>query len=160
MFVTTCAKKELMMIRPATLNDLPEIRQCAREAYSHYIDRIGKEPAPMIADFENQIRGEIVYVAVSDTDEVQGFIVYYVRNDHMHLENVAVACEHQGKGIGKTLVSHCESVARQKGLSAVELYTNEMMTENLRLYPRLGYQEIDRRSEDGFNRVYFRKQLS
>ena len=33
------------------------------------------------------------------------------------------------------------------------------MTENLELYPRLGYREVDRREEDGFSRVFFRKRL-
>jgi hypothetical protein len=33
------------------------------------------------------------------------------------------------------------------------------MTENLSIYPRLGYVEVARRSEDGFNRVFFEKQL-
>jgi hypothetical protein len=33
------------------------------------------------------------------------------------------------------------------------------MVENLAYYPRLGYVEYDRRREDGFDRVYFRKRL-
>ena len=45
------------------------------------------------------------------------------------------------------------------GLARVTLYTNARMHENLVLYPRLGYVEIDRRREDGFDRVYFEKML-
>ncbi len=149
-----------MTIRPATVNDLPAIRQCAREAYSQYVERIGKEPAPMIADFEEQVRSKIVFVAEDSTTRIQGFIVFYRRKDHMHLENVAVASEHRGKGVGRALVEYCEATARNNGDPAVELYTNEMMTENLTLYPRLGYQEIGRWSEDGFNRVFFNKRIS
>jgi hypothetical protein len=33
------------------------------------------------------------------------------------------------------------------------------MTENLKFYPRRGFTEVDRRTEDGFPWVYFRKQL-
>jgi len=33
------------------------------------------------------------------------------------------------------------------------------MTENLSIYPHLGYIEVDRREEDGFSRVYFEKRL-
>jgi len=33
------------------------------------------------------------------------------------------------------------------------------MTENLSLYPALGYHQFDRRVEDGFERIYFRKTL-
>ena len=44
-------------------------------------------------------------------------------------------------------------------LNAVHLYTNEKMAENLLIYPKLGYTEVERRTEDGFNRVYFEKTL-
>lgn len=64
-----------------------------------------------------------------------------------------------GRGVGKALIKLCEDRARQLGLNEVQLYTNERMTENLGLYPRLGYVEVARRSEDGFNRVYFEKKL-
>lgn len=39
----------------------------------------------------------------------------------------------------------------------MELYTNAKMTENLTLYARLGWRETDRRTEQGFERVYFEK---
>ena len=34
------------------------------------------------------------------------------------------------------------------------------MTENLEMYPALGYVVAGRRSEEGFERVYFRKHLA
>ncbi len=37
--------------------------------------------------------------------------------------------------------------------------TNEKMSQNLSIYPHLGYVETGRRIEDGFNRVYFEKKL-
>ena len=67
--------------------------------------------------------------------------------------------DRQGCGIGRALIAHVEEEARRLGLNAVELYTNEKMTENLGLYSRLGYIETGRRNEDGFNRVFFRKAL-
>ncbi len=57
-------------------------------------------------------------------------------------------------------VGWLEALARQGGAAAVELYTNARMTENLQLYPRLGYAETGRRTEDGFDRVFFRKHLA
>ena len=59
--------------------------------------------------------------------------------------------------MGRALIGFAERRARDLGLGSVELYTNALMTENLRYYPRLGYVEYDRRSEHGFDRVYFRK---
>jgi GNAT superfamily N-acetyltransferase len=64
-----------------------------------------------------------------------------------------------GRGVGKALIGFCENAARRL-ISTVHLYTNEMMTENLSIYPKLGYVEVGKRTEDGFNRVYFEKTLA
>lgn len=145
-------------IRLAGASDVDAIRQCAVEAYSKYIQRIGKPPAPMVADFNTLVIAGRVAVAVCD-DVVAGFVVYYELSGAMHLENVAVYPAFGGKGVGKMLIRYVENAASTLGLGAVELYTNEAMTENLSLYPSLGYEEYDRRCEDGFNRVYFRIRL-
>ena len=51
------------------------------------------------------------------------------------------------------------SPAHRKGFTAIELYTHELMTENIALYRRLGYEEFARRAEKGYKRVYMRKAL-
>jgi hypothetical protein len=42
----------------------------------------------------------------------------------------------------------------------VSLYTNAHMTENLSLYLALGYVEVGRRREHGFDRVYYEKRVA
>ena len=148
-----------MRIRLATLADEQAVRACAEDAYERYIEAIGKEPAPMVADFRAQISAKIVHVLTDDGGDVVGFIVFFTREDHMFLENVAVRGTAAGKGLGKKLIEYCEAEARQAGLKKVQLYTNEKMTDNLSMYPHLGFREIDRRREDGFSRVYFEKDL-
>ena len=113
----------------------------------------------MVADFAAQISEGCLYVASQADDTVEGFIVFFQREGHMFLENVAVRNASSGKGLGKALVAYCEAEAKRVGLASVELYTNEKMTANLTIYPHLGYEEFDRREEDGFRRVYFRKLL-
>lgn len=147
------------MIRQAITDDEPAIRECAEQAYSRYVPLIGRKPAPMLADFASQIAGGEVYVATDDQDNFLGFIVFYAEDQHMLLENIAVLPRAAGRGVGKALVNFCEAAAQRRGLNGVHLYTNEKMTENLSIYPKLGYAEVDRRSEDGFNRVYFEKTL-
>lgn len=145
-------------IRPALDTDLADIQSCAREAYAKYVERINKEPAPMQADFASQIAEGCIDIAMWDA-RFAGYVVFYQKVDHIHLENVAVLPAYSGRGIGKCLIAHVEHLAREAGHQAVELYTNEAMTENLALYPKLGYAEVGRRREAGFNRVYFRKPL-
>ena len=148
------------MIRLARPDDVPTIRDCARAAYQKYVALIGREPAPMIADFDEQVRFGQVHVFEGTGNEVCAFIVFYPRGNHMHLENVAVRPDCHGRGLGRQMIAFCEETARKSGLAAVELYTNEKMIENLSLYTALGYDEVSRRREDGFDRVYFRKDLA
>lgn len=147
------------MIRLAVATDEPEIRQCAEQAYARYVPLIGRKPAPMTADFARQIADGVVYVATDDRAVFQGFIVFYAEHGHMLLENVAVLPSAAGQGVGKALIRFCEDAARQQGVCAVHLYTNEKMTENLSIYPKLGYVNVGQRTEDGFKRVYFEKTL-
>jgi GNAT superfamily N-acetyltransferase len=135
------------------------VRACVREAYAMYVPRIGREPAPMTADYEALIaRGE-VWVAC-ENDVLDGVLVLRVAPDSLLLENVAVTPAKQGRGVGRALIEFAERYARDLGLSEIALYTNALMTENIRLYPSLGYEETGRRVEDGYSRVYFRKRIT
>lgn len=148
-----------MRIRAATPDDLDAVKSCAERAYALYVPRMGCRPAPMVADFAAQIAAGHVRVAEAD-GAVAGFIVLYRRGDHIHVENVAILPSLQGRGLGRALLAFAEVEAKRQGLAALELYTNEKMTENQAFYPRLGYAETGRRHEDGFARVFYRKTLS
>ena len=143
-------------IRNAEPGDRTAVERIARAAYAPYVALIGRAPAPMVADFAAAIAAGRVWVTGTP---VAGYVVAWRRGDHWHLENVAVDPAAQGRGIGRALVAHVETLARRDGAAAVELYTNAKMAANLRLYPRLGYVETGRRTEDGFDRVFFRKAL-
>jgi GNAT superfamily N-acetyltransferase len=146
-------------IRRASAGDAAAAAEITRAAYGVYIERIGREPAPMGADFDALIAAGDVWVA-ADPHRVVGVLVARLQDTALLLESVAVDPAHQGRGIGRSLIDHAERVARGSGMGAVELYTNARMTENLRLYPSLGYDLVDRRHEDGFDRVYFSKSLA
>ena len=146
-------------IRLATTTDLPAVQFCARAAYAQYLDRMDREPAPMVADFANLIQRRYVHVALI-SGAVVGYVVFYLNDKSMQLDNVAVNPEFAGQGIGKQLISFVESTASKQGLIAVELFTNVAMTENQVLYPKLGYAETTRKQQDGFSRVFYRKRLN
>jgi ribosomal protein S18 acetylase RimI-like enzyme len=148
------------VIRLAIKKDVKGIRDCADQAYAHYVARMGQKPAPMLANFEEQIASEVVYVATGNDSKLEGFIVFFPEGQHIMLENVAVLPSAAGRGVGKALIQFCEDEGKRSGFDLVQIYTNEKMTENLSIYPRLGYTEVERRTENGFKRVYFEKRLS
>ncbi len=144
--------------RAAVKADIDGVRRCAERAYGIYVERIGRKPAPMIADFEDLLARGALFVCEIDA-AVVGFVVYRAQGDFLLLENVAVDPGFHGRGIGGRLIAQAETEGRALGLDRIELYTNAKMTENLALYAYLGYEPFDRRNEDGFDRIYFRKQL-
>ena len=146
-------------IQPALPNDAAAVTACVRAAYAGYVERIGREPAPMVADNAALIaRGEVW--VVSESGRLVGVLVMRPEPPALFVENVAVLPERQGHGLGRELMAFAEDHARAAGLAEVALYTNQKMTENLRFYAALGYVETGRRSEDGFARVFLCKALT
>jgi ribosomal protein S18 acetylase RimI-like enzyme len=144
------------LIRPAVPADAVALATIAREAYSGYIGRIGREPAPMGADYVAAIATGMVWIA-EDRAAIVGMIVLEDAGDHLLLENVAVLPHAQGRGIGSRLLRTAETIAATHGLKQIRLYANEAMIENLGFYKRHGYVETHRGVHDGFHRVFFAK---
>ena len=143
-------------IRPAGEDDVAAVARVTAEAYGVYIARIGKPPAPMLADHAALVSAGEVWVADAE-GVVSGVLVVRDDGPSLLLESVAVAPAAQGRGIGRALIRWAEQLASDRGLDRIELYTNALMTENLAFYPRLGYEQAGRRHEDGYDRVFFRK---
>jgi N-acetylglutamate synthase-like GNAT family acetyltransferase len=146
------------VIRPAVEGDVPAIEALVREAYAMYVPRIGREPAPVTADHAGLVAAGRTSVVEAD-GEVAGVIVLIPGSDHLVVENVAVSPRMQGRGLGRELMAFAERRAAELGMAELRLYTNQLMTENLALYPALGYTETGRRVEDGFARIYFSKRI-
>ncbi len=112
----------------------------------------------MDGDYGEKVAQGTAFVA-EDANRVVGLIVLIPHADHLLVETVAVDPERQSEGIGRALLAFAETSARESGLSTLRLYTNAAMTENLAFYPRLGYEETGRRTDEGFERVFFSKRL-
>ncbi len=145
-------------LRRAGAADAAAIRDLAEAAYQKYVPRIGRRPAPMDADYAALIDRANVWVLI-DGDQLVGSLVTYPEGDHLLLDAVAVAPDAQGRGFGSLLLRRAEDDAHESGLAEVRLYTNAAMTENLAYYPRHGYVETHRATQDGFDRVFFSKAL-
>jgi len=145
-------------LRRATRDDLAAVQEIVRAAYTHYIVRIGREPGPMLDDYAALIGEGRVHVAEGD-GVVQCLLVLTPQDDSMLLDNVAVVPHAQGSGLGRLLLEFAEQAAVKAGYRAIELYTNEAMTENVALYTRIGYAETHRLKQKGLRRVYMRKLL-
>lgn len=145
-------------IRLATPEDKTNILRCVNVAFAAYVGIVGRRPAPMLANYDELIEQGAVYV-VDGIRGTDGVLVVHPREDHLYVENIAVRPSAQKQGLGRQLVEFAEQRAREEHLPEVRLSTHEKMAGNFEFYPKLGYTESDRSSEDGYNRVYFSKQL-
>lgn len=146
------------LIRTAILEDVRAIDAIILDAYGKYVERIGRTPPPMEADYEQLVAEGDVWVLELD-GEVAGLIILRSKRDHLLISNVAVASAHQGRRRGSHLLAHAEAEARRRGYEEMRLFTNEMMHENLAIYTRLGWSQYDRAEQDGFRRVFMRKRV-
>lgn len=144
--------------RPATEADGAALLACARSAYAKYVERNGLVPVPMRQDYAEVARDWQVTVVERD-GAVAALIVIGPAEEGFLLDNVAVAPEHQGKGLGRVLLAFAEDEARRQGFDSIYLYAQEVMVENIALYEHIGYVEYARRREHGLPRVYLRKAL-
>ena len=143
--------------RLASKADLPALREIVRAAYDPYLARMDRAPAPLVADLRPRIDDGHLWIVGRP---VEGLICLCPVDDALLIENLAVHPNAQGTGLGGRLMGFAEELARRKGLDRLTLYTNEVMTENLAIYGHMGYREVDRRTEDGYRRVFMEKFLS
>ena len=146
-------------IRLAVPADVSEVAALVDRAYTGYIVRIGRKPAPMLDDYAALIADGLVRILCRD-GRICGVLVLIENDDHLLLDNVAVAPEAQGLGIGRRLVEAAEEVAGNLGYATVRLYTHETMAENVALYEHLGFTVTHRATERGFDRIYMSKPIA
>jgi ribosomal protein S18 acetylase RimI-like enzyme len=142
--------------RLASQADLPGIKALIVAAYSRYRDRMDKPPGPLLTDYTDAVTAGRVWVL---GDPVKAVLVLNPEQDSMLVENIAVRPAAQGTGLGRLLMDFAERQAMARGLRRMTLYTNEVMTENLAIYAKLGYRETARRTDGGYSRVFLAKEL-
>lgn len=167
-------------------SDAGPITDLITAAYTKYLPRMPSPtpPAPMLTDYAALIASQTQDIHVlrarpyyhrntnaggdadtgADNDD-QTILLGSVMladspaDDSVLVHNLVVAPQAQGRGYGRLLLDVAERAARERARPALTLFTNEVMWENLAVYARMGFVEVGRRVEDGYRRVYFRKEL-
>src|ERR1043166_364534 len=110
------------VIRLATAEDVARIRAIALAAYAKYVARIGREPAPMGADYEAEVGAGHV-VVIERAGDIRGYMVAWPEGDAYFIDNIGVDPACQGEGFGRALMDYAAAEARRRHLPALRLYT-------------------------------------
>jgi len=82
------------------------------------------------------------FVAESNEQIIGVYVLLPTRPKTVEIVNVAVAEEHQGKGIGKLLIGDAIRVARTKGYKTIEIGTGNSSIGQLALYQKCGFRIV------------------
>jgi GNAT superfamily N-acetyltransferase len=104
---------------------------------------------------ENRLKdGFEVYVA-EDEGNMVGFIAFKMEHNHGCIDNIVVAKQEQGKGIGKALVEHVECIAKSKGCYLMKTDTTEnhagVPWKSYGFWTRMGYEDTGERLLTNYN---------
>ncbi|MFD8231892.1 GNAT family N-acetyltransferase [Streptomyces sp. NPDC059696] len=143
-------------IRPAGAADVQAVAEVVDAAFRPYIERIGQVPKPMREDHAANVAAGKVFVT---GDPVTGLVVVEAFDDHLYLDTIAVHPAAHGRGVGRRLLRFVDAHARALGLHEIRLFTNALMWENQRIYPKYGYVRVERRVDAPYDRVHYRKRL-
>jgi GNAT superfamily N-acetyltransferase len=145
-------------LRRAGDADATAIAALVHAAYVDYTPLLGRTPFPMLADHAQAVRAHDVWV-LDDAGRIVGVIELVAHDDHLWVENVAIAPDRQGRGYGRRLLGFAEDEARRLALPEMGLLTNERYLDNIAMYTRYGYRETHREPYLGSDLIYFRKAL-
>ena len=143
-------------VRRATAADGAVVAEIISAAYEKYLTRMDRPPAPMLRDHAPMIEAGTLWVA---GDPVAGVITLLRTGDTLLIENLAVRPSAQGTGVGRALMDFAELQATRLGVTRLALYTHVVMTENQAIYRHLGYRETERKTVNGYHRVFMEKAL-
>jgi predicted N-acetyltransferase YhbS len=130
-------------IRPARTDDGPALREIERLAGIRFrdvglADIAAHEPDSIetLAEYANSGRS---WVAVDDDDRPVGYVIVDEVDGNAHIEQVSVAPDRQGAGVGRARVDQGRGWAAQRDRTVITLTTFTDVSWNRPLYEHLGF---------------------
>lgn len=145
-------------IRLANLDDVATLFSLVEEAYTPWIETVGRRPRPMDDDYRARCENGHAWLAERDAEMV-GAIVIEDMPGYLFPHNIAVAPARQHRGLGRELMRFVEDQGRRRGYDQIRLTTSEVMARNVALYTRLGYVIPQREPTTTGDRLWMTKSL-
>lgn len=98
------------------------------------------DPSKIIVE-DYVAKGEC-FIAENEEQTIGVYVLLPTRPQTVEIVNVAVAEDHQGKGIGKLLVSHAIRIAKTQGYKTIEIGTGNSSIGQLALYQKCGFRIV------------------
>lgn len=133
-------------IRPATAGDGPALRDLERRAGVRFAEvgmpEVADHDPPSLEHLAGCASDGRCAVAVDPAGTVVGYVLVDRVDSGVHVEQVSVDPDHQGRGVGRALLAWVEGWARDEGSRHLTLTTFRAVPWNAPLYAHLGFREL------------------
>jgi GNAT superfamily N-acetyltransferase len=129
----------LRLARPEDAATLREVERRAGEPFRQVNEIADHEPRS-VETFVGYASARRCWVAFDDDDKPIGFLLVDDVDGSAHVEQVSVAPEHQGMGVGRSLIDQVRTWAKDTGRPAVTLTT--FADVHAPLYTHLGFSVL------------------
>ncbi|WP_375423575.1 GNAT family N-acetyltransferase [uncultured Friedmanniella sp.] len=138
-------------VRPALVSDVERIHQLVVElaVYERSADEVRATPEQLRTALFGRDPAVFALVAEGPDGSVVGFALWFLNfstwegGHGIWLEDLFVAPEHRGSGLGKALLSALAEIAVQRGYARFEWWVLDWNTPSLEFYRRLGAVAMD-----------------
>ncbi len=123
-----------LTVAPMRANDVDEVARIEIDAY----------PFPWTRGnfFDSLASGYLARVAKDADGRIAGYFLLMPAVDDMHLLNITVRPDLQGRGIGRRLLNEIGALTREAGIDAVLLEVRPSNTQALAVYRHVGFLQI------------------
>jgi ribosomal protein S18 acetylase RimI-like enzyme len=125
--------------RQANFSDIIHIWRLVYDAYHEYIPVLEKTPPTFLEDFDNHVALGHLWL-LENNQSIDAMIILTPMLDHVLIQAMAVDPKLQGCGLGQTLLRFAEYKTLESGLNDIRLYTNHIMTRNIKIYTKWGFE--------------------
>lgn len=136
------------MLRPATPEDaylLPAIERSAAQAFLCLpsLAWIAEHTVLSAVEHLEFVAAGLEWVVVDEQARPVGFVCATAFDRALHIEELAVAREQQGQGLGRQLIAAVQRHAEAQGFDALTLTTFVEVPWNAPFYERLGFEVVE-----------------
>jgi ribosomal protein S18 acetylase RimI-like enzyme len=141
-------------IREALPDESPalvRLMHAAFEEYSGVLDPPSAAHTETLESVNRRLsRGGAVLALLND--EPVGFVFYEPQGTHLYFSRLSVLPAFRRRGIGRALIEHVESRARETGFAGVRLGVRAQLPQMQARYERLGYQVTKYMTHEGYEK--------
>jgi ribosomal protein S18 acetylase RimI-like enzyme len=155
--------KEAFVVRRAVLEDIPQIKEIAKETFRLYaegagIDSIVGSLEETFEDIKKDFETKLIFVAVID-ELIIGSVRIEVNPDKSaYLSRFGVISAYQKNGIGKMLINEVDKAMKALGVTNLYLHTASRMLSLVRFYYGRGFYIESTTKDRGYIRALLCKE--